>query len=102
MISSEEGNESIWESFGVESVGVKVTKGSAMIIDNVIATAGKGVSLTTNGTEAYLSGNFINVIANNDKDAYAVYALDLPLLTMVCNEIDYQGATNGIGINNGM
>ncbi|WP_296863460.1 hypothetical protein, partial [uncultured Methanobrevibacter sp.] len=43
--SSEVGNESIWEGFGVEAVGIKVIKGTANIVDNVIAGPGKGVSV---------------------------------------------------------
>ena len=100
LTSSEEGNESIWESFGVETVGIKVVKGAATITNNVIATAGKGVSLTGNETSAYLADNFINVVANTDKDAYAIYCIDTPELYIISNDIDYQGTTQGTGINN--
>ncbi|WP_407392499.1 hypothetical protein, partial [Methanobrevibacter sp.] len=37
-IASEEGNETIWEGFGVEAVGVKVIMGNATINNNTIAT----------------------------------------------------------------
>jgi hypothetical protein len=102
LTSSEVGNESIWEGFGVEAVGVKVIKGNASITNNSIATAGKGVSLTTNETSAELQDNFINVVANADKDAYAIYVEDFPGLGIYTNTIDYEGATNGTGINKGV
>ena len=98
--SSEEGNESIQEKFGVEAVGIKVVKGAAYLTDNTIATAGKGVSLTGNETSAYLADNFINVVAGVDKDAYAIYAVDVPVLFVLGNTVDYQGATKGTGVNN--
>ena len=100
LTSSEKGNESIWEGFGVEAVGIKVIKGAANIADNVIAGPGKGVSFTGNQTNVVLKDNMINTVANDDKDAYAIYANDSAVLEIVDNNIDYQGATKGIGINN--
>ena len=102
LTSSEEGNLTVWEGFGVEAVGIKVIKGSAVLSNNTIATSGKGVSLTGNETNAYLTGNFINVVANADKDAYAIYAKDMGLLYVIDNNVDYQGATMGTGINNAL
>ena len=99
LTSSEVGNESIWEGFGVEAVGVKVIKGTGYLTNNTIATQGKGVSLTTNETSAYIDENFINVVANDDKDAYAIYAVDASSVIAVMNTIDYQGATKGVGKN---
>ncbi len=99
LTSSEVGNESIWEGFGVEAVGVKIIKGTGYLTNNTIATQGKGVSLTTNETSAYIDENFINVVANDDKDAYAIYAVDASSVIVVNNTIDYQGATKGSGIN---
>ena len=98
--SSEEGNESIWEGFGVEAVGIKVIKGGAYLGNNTIATSGKGVSLTGNETASIMAYNFINVVAGADKDAYAIYAVDASVLLAIGNTVDYQGATNGAGINN--
>ncbi len=98
--SSENGNESIWEGFGVETVGIKVIKGNVNINNNIIAGPGKGVSILNNETEASLTGNFINTIANTDKNAYAIYAVDAASLIVSNNTVDYQGATNGTGINN--
>ena len=100
LLPSEIGDESIWESFGVEAVGVKVVKGEALIKGNTIVTSGKGVSLTGNETDAYLYNNFINVVGKDDKDAYAIYAVDIPTIHVYSNYIDYQGTTNGTGINN--
>ena len=98
--SSEVGNESIWEGFGVEAVGIKVIKGNVNINNNIIAGPGKGVSILNNVTEASLTGNFINTVANVDKNAYAIYAVDAAGLIVSNNTVDYQGATNGTGINN--
>ena len=98
--SSEEGNESIWEEFGVEAVGIKVIKGTANIADNVIAGPGKGVSVKGNETNVVLKNNLINTVANTDKNAYAIYANDAASLEIIGNHIDYQGTTKGTGINN--
>ena len=70
------------------------------INNNIIAGPGKGVSILNNETEASLTGNFINTIANTDKNAYAIYAVDAASLIVSNNTVDYQGATNGTGINN--
>lgn len=45
LLSSEIGNQTIWEGFGVEAVGIKVIMGNATISNNVISTSGKGISL---------------------------------------------------------
>ena len=100
LTSSEEGSESIWEAFGVETVGIKVTAGDATINNNVITTQGKGVSLA--GGEIALTKNNITVTAGEDKDAYAIYAKSVEKLTVTDNNVKYAGATNGTGINNGV
>ena len=100
LTSSEIGNETVWEGFGVEAVGVKVIKGDAYIVDNVIATSGKGICLKGDNVSADLEGNFINVVGNDDKDAYAIHVDSIIDLSVVNNEIDYQGLTKGTGINN--
>ena len=100
LTSSEVGDETIWENFGVEAVGIKVIKGDASITGNVIAGPGKGVSLNGTDVKAVLEENFINVVAGEDKDAYAIYAVDVPKLMVYNNTIDYQGTTQGTGINN--
>ena len=100
LTSSEEGNVSISESFGVDASGIKIFKGEAYIADNVIATPGKGVYLKGNVTSAELGENFINVVGNDDKDAYAIYVDSIEDLKVIENTIDYQGLTKGTGINN--
>ena len=102
LISSEEGNESIWEAFGVEAVGIKIISSKAIIDNNTVATAGKGVSLAGNTSEVDLTNNFINVAGNEDKDAYAIYATDIAKLDVSKNTIDYQGTSRGAGVNNGV
>ena len=98
--SSEVGNLSVWENFGVEAVGVKVIKGNVSITDNIVAGPGKGVLLSGADVHAVLEENFINTVAGVDKDAYAIYAADVPKLMVYNNTIDYQGTTQGAGINN--
>ena len=98
-LSSEDGNVSVWEAFGVESVGIKVIQGVALIENNTISTAGKGLYLAS-GSEINVKDNFINVVGNDDKDAYAIYAINTPDLSISSNNVDYQGTTNGTGINN--
>ena len=100
LTSSEEGNESIWEGFGVEAVGIKVIKGNAYIQNSTIATPGKGIHVEGNETTVLLIGNFINVVANEDQNAYAIFAIDAANMFVNLNTIDYQGATNGTGVNN--
>ena len=98
--SSEVGNLSVWENFGVEAVGVKVIKGNVSITDNIVAGPGKGVLLSGADVHAVLEENFINTVAGVEKDAYAIYAENIPKLMVYNNTIDYQGTTQGTGINN--
>ena len=100
--SSEVGNLSVWENFGVEAVGVKVIKGNVSITDNIVAGPGKGVLLSGADVHAVLEENFINTVAGVDKDAYAIYAENIPKLMVYNNTIDYQGTTQGTGINNAL
>jgi hypothetical protein len=102
LYSSEEGNESIWEEFGVETVGIKVVKGYAYLEDNTIVGQGKGISLTGNETTANVNDNYIYVSGNEDKDAYAIYAIDVPELNVLRNQVYYEGSTKGTGINNAL
>ena len=99
LVSSEEGNQSIWEAFGVEAVGIKVFAGVATIKENNVSTAGRGICLNSNLTSALLEKNVMSVSANEDKDASAIYANEVSSLKIVNNEIQYTGATNGTGIN---
>ena len=100
LLSSEVGNEIIWEDFGVESVGIKVIQGNATIFNNTIATSGKGVSFTGNQTNVDVEDNFINVVGNPDKNAFAIYVNEAGVVDILDNTVDYQGNTNGTGINN--
>ncbi|WP_330009927.1 carboxypeptidase regulatory-like domain-containing protein [Methanobrevibacter sp.] len=102
LTASEEGNETVWENFGVEAVGIKVINGTAVIEDNTISTPGKGVHVEGAETDVYLYENFINVVGNEDQNAYAIFAIDASSLFVNLNTIDYQGATTGTGVNNGV
>ena len=55
-IGSNIGNESIWEEFGVESIGVKVVNGSSTIINNDIQTTGE-YPIDVRGTAALVHDN---------------------------------------------
>lgn len=98
LTSSEQGNETVWETFGAETAGIKVTTGNATISDNVINTNGKGVSLIGDAIE--LSKNTINVIGNENATAYAIYATNVANLSVADNEVSFEGNTNGSVINN--
>ena len=104
LYSSEQGNESIWEGFGIETNGIKILSKSleanntAALYNNTILTSGKGINLGS-GIIAVLN-NEIMVTGNEDADAYAVYATDLAGLYLNENNITYEGKTNGTGINN--
>ena len=98
LISSEQGNLSIWEGFGIESVGIKVIAGSADIKQNVILAIGKGISLTCDA--ANIINNTIDVLDVDGIDSYAIYAYDLSELHVLDNNVTFEGNTNGEGINN--
>ncbi len=100
LISSEEGDEYIWENFGVESVGVKVLKGDVTVFNNTIATNGKGLHIAGNESSVDVEDNFINVVGNDDESAYAIYVNGAGQVVIVDNDVDYQGTTQGTGINN--
>ena len=101
LLSSEVGNETILEGFGVAARGIFAMTGNVTIDNNVISTEGAGVYLT--GVDAAdVKNNFINVVANADKDAYAIYAGVLGGLTVTDNNIDYEGDTQGTGVNNAL
>ena len=98
--SSEIGNEPIGDSFGVETVGIKVLKGNVAIVNNTIATPGKGLHIGGNQSNVQIDNNFINVVGNADKDAYAIYVTEAGEVFITLNTVDYQGLTQGTGINN--
>lgn len=98
--SSEIGNQSMWESFGVETNGIKTVSGTAHLVDNTIETSGKGIYAT--GGDVVLLNNRINVVGNDDADAYSVYATNLASLAITENNISYTGKTKGVGINNAL
>ena len=96
--SSEKGNDSVWESFGVESVGIKALNGNATIVDNSITGQGKGILLT--GNSALVQNNTIDITDMDGLDSYAIYAEDLSALNITENDVKYTGNTIGSGINN--
>lgn len=100
LISSEMGDEDIWEGFGIETVAIKVLNGTVSIVNNTIGTPGKGVHIAGNESNIQLENNFINVVGNPDKDAYAIYVNDAGKVGIFANNVDYQGTTQGAGTNN--
>ena len=98
MDSSEVGNESIWESFGIETVGIKVVSGNANLALNRIVGPGTGIYVS--GKSMAVSRNVIKPNANPDKDSYAIHIDGVTKLSMLRNNVKYVGATEGTGINN--
>ena len=96
--SSEQGNISMWESFGTETNGIKIVRGLAIISNNTLSTT--GCAIKASDADVMIEGNVIASAANEDKDAYAVYAIDMSGLLIRGNGISYTGKTNGTGINN--
>lgn len=96
--SSEQGNISMWESFGTETNGIKIVSGYAVIANNTISAS--GCAIKASDASIMIQGNAIDVAANEDKDTYAVYAIDMSGLWIDANNISYTGKTNGTGINN--
>ena len=82
---------------GIESVGIEVISAKASVSKNDVVAQGKGVSLTEGSVE--LSENNIAIVANDDADAYAIYAKNIYGLNITGNTVIYQGATKGKGIN---
>ena len=95
--SSEEGNESVWEAFGVETAGFKILNGTVSISYNNITSQGKGIAVYGGNIE--IVDNNINVTANEDKDAYAIRIADTDKINIINNAVDYIGHTKGSGIN---
>ncbi|WP_298500453.1 Ig-like domain-containing protein [uncultured Methanobrevibacter sp.] len=98
--SSEKGDESVWESFGVESVAIKALNGNATIVDNSIIGQGKGILLTGNG--ALVQNNTIDITDMDGLDSYGIYAEELSSLNITGNDVKFTGHTEGLGINNAL
>ena len=98
MDSSEVGNESIWEAFGIETVGIKVVAGNANLAYNKII--GPGIGITVSGKNMAVSRNVVKTTANKDKNAYGIVINGVSKLNMLKNTVKYVGATEGTGINN--
>jgi hypothetical protein len=98
LLSSEIGNETMWETFGTETNGIKIVDGEAALIGNNISTEGRGINVV-GGNVTALENN-ITLVANEGVDAYAVYAKGANLFEFTNNDVQYVGATNGTGINN--
>ena len=98
--STQVGNESIWESFGVDPAGIKVFTGNATVTTNTIFGDGKGVFVKN--ANANINNNDIKVASDLNNDAYAVYAENVTDLIISGNKITFGGFTNGTAINNGI
>ena len=98
MTSSEVGNESIWEDFGIATVGIKVVAGNANLAYNKIT--GPGTGITVSGRNMAVSRNVVKITGNKDKDAYGIIIEGVKKLNMLKNNVKYVGATEGTGVNN--
>ena len=96
LLPSNVGNESVYDTFGIESVAVKSIRGSVTIVENDIATRTKGVSIES--SDAYLRDNAIFVADDGLVNSYAVY-VDNSTFLMESNNVTYYGRTNGSSKN---
>ncbi|WP_458455316.1 hypothetical protein, partial [Methanobrevibacter sp.] len=95
--SSEVGNESIWEAFGIETVGIKVVAGNANLAYNKITGAGTGIYVS--GKNMAVSRNVIRLTGHKGKDAYAIHVDGVSKLNMLKNNVKFVGA-KGDGLSN--
>ena len=97
---SGEGNESIWDGFGVDNVGIKVIKGLVIIENNNITANGKGI--VASGVNLTAEGNSITVTDTGLADSYAISVSDSTGVNINDNTVNYTGKTNGTFVNNAL
>ena len=97
---SGEGNESIWDGFGVDNVGIKVIKGLVIIENNNITANGKGI--VASGVNLTAEGNSITVTDTGLADSYAISVSDSTGVSINDNTVNYAGKTNGTFVNNAL
>ena len=97
---SGEGNESVWDGFGVDNVGIKVIKGLVIIENNNITANGKGI--VASGVNLTAEGNSITVTDTGLADSYAISVSDSTGVNINDNTVNYTGKTNGTFVNNAL
>ena len=90
------GDEVIWDDLGVETAGIKINKGNALINANTIVS--NAIGIKAKGGNIDIVENDITV-GNLTGDGYAIYAYNVSSLNIEGNDVNYVGSTEGLTIN---
>ena len=85
LSSSNVGNEYIWDDLGVETAGIKVNFGNALIQNNIIYSDGSGIKVK--GEKISLVSNKVNIATFNS--SYAISAGNISKLCIENNTIQF-------------
>lgn len=91
-----EGDYECHDSFGAETVGIKVYSPVASIFDNEITSTGSGIIV--NDSEADISDNTIEINSTDNADSYGIF-VNASVVDINKNNISYIGNSNGSFIN---
>ena len=97
---SGKGNESIWDGFGVQNVGIKTIDNNAIIVNNTINSNDNGVSASRANLDVLY--NTLDVVDTGSDDSYGIYVVESSNVEIDENDITYEGHTNGTFVNNAM
>ena len=97
---SGKGNESIWDGFGVQNVGIKTIDNNAIIVNNTINSNDNGISASR--ANLTVGSNTLDVVDTGSDDSYGIYVVESSNVEIDENDITYEGHTNGTFVNNAM
>ena len=97
---SGEGNQYVWDGFGVENVAIKVIKGLVIIENNNITANGKGIVASDVNLTA--ESNNIAVVDTGLANSYAISVSNCSYVEINENIVKYTGKTNGTYVNNAL
>ena len=97
---SGKGNESIWDGFGVQNVGIKTIDNNAIIVNNTINSNDNGISASR--ANLTVLSNTLDVVDTGSDDSYGIYVVESSNVEIDENDITYEGHTNGTFVNNAM
>ena len=97
---SGQGNEYVWDSFGVDNVAIKVLSGSVVIENNTLYSTVNGI--IASGANLTVNSNDISVIDVDFSDSYAISVSDSTGVKITNNTVNYVGYTNGTFVNNAL
>ncbi|MBO5151909.1 MAG: hypothetical protein J6B73_07125 [Methanobrevibacter sp.] len=97
---SGEGNQYVWDGFGVENVAIKVIKGLVIIENNTITANGKGIVASDVNLTA--ESNNITVVDTGLANSYAISVSNCSYVEINENIVKYTGKTNGTYVNNAL